>query len=167
MITSEINDSLKGIDHFIGTFPCNLIPSNIPFRPCSMVINTDNSKGGGEHWVSLILLQNSKAEYFDSFGFPPLIREIQSFINSHGSNGFTYSAKVLQHPSTSSCGLYCIEFLRWRAEGLSYQCFTNNFSDNLSLNESILKRIKGERSRHKRESNRDGQAHGVGSCERG
>ena len=36
------------------------------------VINTDNSDGSGQHWVSFFKDKDCSADYWDSYGTPPL-----------------------------------------------------------------------------------------------
>ena len=148
MNTSEINHILSEINFFIGTFPCDYLPKLIPFRPCSMIVNTDSASESGEHWTAIILLDENRAEYFDSFGFPPLVPKVQQYLNEKAVNGIEYSSKTMQHPESIACGLYCIEFIKWRSLNFSYHCFISNFSENLAANDSILQNIKERRDNH-------------------
>ena len=39
--------------------------------PSLVIINTDSSKGPGEHWCSAYFDNETVCEYFDPLGFPP------------------------------------------------------------------------------------------------
>ncbi|KAI1291112.1 hypothetical protein HDE_07691 [Halotydeus destructor] len=113
MDTSEILSALKGVPGFCGVFPADHLRVPKSF-PASVVVNTDDSGKPGEHWVAIHWPNRSSIEYFDSFGFPPLVPRIAKVV-ANGS--FTYNSATLQHPATSTCGVYCIAFVLSRAKG--------------------------------------------------
>lgn len=112
---------------FAGVYPCDCVPDFV-HRPCAMVINTDTTKEPGEHWVAVILKRNGKALYFDSFGFPPLIPQIQEYLARHASNGFKYNSVTLQHPNSKACGYYCAAFIVLWSRNWTLRMFSNYFS---------------------------------------
>ena len=162
MNTSEINVQLKKIKFFIGTFPCDLLPNSVSSRPCGMIVNTDSSRESGEHWTSIILLPGGRAEYFDSFGLPPLVPRIQKYLEEMSPNGFDYSSRTLQHPLSITCGYFCIQFIKWRSLGLSYHCFVTNFKEDLEANDKILLGIKERAKVHNHKEKNVGN----GTCAR-
>lgn len=130
LTTSEIEQLLDPIDEFCGVYPCDAIP-RITQRPCAMVINTDSSHEPGEHWIVLILKPEGKALYFDSFGFPPLVPQIQMYLEKYASNGFKYNSITLQHPNSRACGYYCAAFITLWSKGCSLRMFCTYFSGRL------------------------------------
>ena len=69
---------------FRGVYSRNKLPCFVNTRhPSAFVINTYVSSGPGEHWVAVWFDGRGKAEYFDSFGLPPLHPDIESFILRH------------------------------------------------------------------------------------
>lgn len=141
LATSEIAAMLQGNKFFAGVYPCDRIPE-FDRRPFAVVVNTDPSAESGEHWVVLILKTNEKGLYFDSFGFPPLIPQLQQYLTAHAPNGFKYNSITLQHPNSKACGYYCVAFVqlwskRWT---LSRFCtfFAGRMGRELVANDSKL-----------------------------
>ena len=132
METGEINKALKGVRNYKGCYPSNKLPKVEP--PCYFVVNTDPSDKAGEHWVVVAILKNKKAYYFDSFGFPPLVPAIASYLNKNSSE-VTYNSATLQHPDTKSCGLFCIDFIRKLSSGCTYKEYIQAYTRNLGVNE--------------------------------
>jgi len=94
---------------------------------------------GTSHWVALV--KNSyDYYYFDSFGcVPPL--EVQNKIEPY----FIYNRMDIQDLDSSSCGWYCIAFLRFMKqredkEKLFYT-FISLFTNDTRANESVLKAL--------------------------
>lgn len=119
MITSEINKCLRGVTTYVGAFACNQIPE--PARlPAAFVVNTapltatdQRSRASvvsGKHWVVIILHDGNKAEYFDSFGVPPCQSNIVEYLANH-SNKLKFNSRMLQDPLSSTCGVWCIDYI--------------------------------------------------------
>ena len=140
MNTLEINNILSELKPFVGTFASDNCPP-IRRRPSGIIINTDPSKEGGEHWVALWLSQDGTGEYFDSFGFPPLVPQIQAYIDRECPHGFKYNNKTLQHPMSITCGPFSIAFIIAKSEGKEFHSFISKFSLNLEKNDSLLSEL--------------------------
>ena len=97
------------------------------------VVNTKPHGSPGEHWVA-IYKENNKKEYFDSYGFPPLVTEIKTFI---GKN-YRYNKATLQNFDTVVCGEYCIYFLYYRCRGYSMRDIVKFLFDEPSRNDEIV-----------------------------
>lgn len=138
MDTKEINSILKGISIFGGTFPRDAIPQTEK-RPIAFVVNTDDRKSAGEHWLGIFLLTDGRGEYFDPFGFPPLHQQLNTFLSVNCTNGFIYNSTTLQHPGSSSCGLFVVDYIRSRYKSDTFEQFLNHFSTDLEENEYILR----------------------------
>lgn len=138
MNTSEINKALRGFKHYKGCFSCDLIPA--PSIPSSFVINTDPSNQAGEHWVAMAFSKQGESFYFDSFGFPPFVPQIASYVNKYCKRGVIYNSQTLQHPDSSSCGLFCVDFISTLESGKSYQEFLMKYSRKLAQNEIVVKK---------------------------
>ena len=54
------------------------------------VINTDSSDGSGQHWVSFFIDTDCSADYWDSYGTPPL-QPISSWLLRQSWNGMELS----------------------------------------------------------------------------
>jgi hypothetical protein len=137
MNTIQINTLLSDYKCFIGTFAKDQLPKNkIKEFPCSLIINTDESFKPGEHWIALFLDKNY-AEYFDSFGQPPLHKEILSFLIRNKIKYITYNTKQIQSITTNTCGAYCVLFVK-------FKCFNKKFCDLIKLfnNNTYLNDLK-------------------------
>src|SRR5882757_7533519 len=112
MDTTLIQELLRNDKCFRGVFPCDLLPTKISY-PSAYGINTDSSNKPGEHWVAVFFTPMRKAEYFDSFGLPPLNSHILKFIQNN-SLSFSYNNIMIQtpHPLSAVCGFYAILFIR-------------------------------------------------------
>jgi hypothetical protein len=137
MNTIEIYNYLKGYNQFIGVFPRDQIPENIPINS-GLIINTDKAKDPGEHWVS-IYLDNDVAVYFDSFGLIPMHREIIIFLNKISPNGWYHNTIPFQSINADTCGMYCVYFLVNYFKTRNFNNFIKIFSH--ANNDSLAKLI--------------------------
>lgn len=95
------------IPHFRGVFMRDTLPAR-PNKNESIIMNMDNSKNSGTHWVCYVKKGNI-VNYYDSYGDlrPPqeliiyLGKQCTIFYNVHRDQKF----------NESSCGRYCLEFL--------------------------------------------------------
>ena len=91
---------------------------------------------GQSHWTALIK-KGDMYYYFDSYGVvPPL--DVQNVI---GKN-FRWSNRTIQDLNSSSCGWFCIAFLRFMNHkqdlDKSYESFIKMFMNDTTANEKIL-----------------------------
>lgn len=137
LTTSEIEFQLRGVRFFRGVFACDRLPS-VNHLPCTIIVNTDPSNEPGEHWVALHLMEGSRCDYFDPFGFPPLVPELQVFTHRYGHRGQRYNRVTMQDVTTTLCGDYCICFVRCVAKGMDMPHFVSRFSSVASENSDRL-----------------------------
>lgn len=140
MDTLSIWKALSKEKCFLGVYPCDLLP-DITRTPAAVIINTDPSNKPGEHWVAVYFNENNEAEYFDSFGLPPLKKEILSFLNKFSVRWY-YNPHNLQPFYSSTCGLYCIMFLRLRCRGYNFCTIIHLLTKNRHVNDIIVRSIK-------------------------
>lgn len=128
---------------FCGVFPRDKLPRRIKsYRPCAFVINTDDSAGPGEHWVGVFYDGLGKCEYFDSFGVPPLHRDIESFLMRNSLFNYRYNYRMLQHATSSTCGLYVIYYILIKSRGGSlFRVLRPFYSYNTQTNDQIVIRL--------------------------
>ena len=139
MNTLQLNKILFRItDNFVGSFASDQCP-NARIRPFGVIMNTDSSREQGEHWVALWVEEEGIGDYFDSFGFPPLLPNLQKYVNKMCPNGFGYNNTTIQHPSSSACGLFCVAFIISKVLKTKFDTFLNKYSFDLSKNDEILK----------------------------
>lgn len=124
---------------FKGVFPCDTLPTQFTL-PAAFVINLSGHDSRGSHWVGLFIDCNNEAEYFDSFGFPPLQNHIQYFIHSY-SKTLTFNSKQFQHIVSNKCGKYVILFILCKMYGKNVDEVFEKFSSNLAVNEIVIENL--------------------------
>ena len=100
---------LRYMRSFLGVFPSDLLPQTPVAQSGTLIVNTDPHTKGGSHWLAVHLQSRCLSYYFDSYGLPPFIPSIQSFINRN-CIVWDYNAIQLQGPSSTVCGKYCCLF---------------------------------------------------------
>src|SRR5690349_2593707 len=133
MNSDEIRKILKNYKIFKGVCSRDNIPKNIR-RPAAFIVNTDNKYGYGEHWVAILLLTGNRGEYFDPFGLPVLHQDFSDYLDSACSKGWLWNNLALQSADDSSCGSWCIAYIKARAQHLSLVDFLLSNSKHLILN---------------------------------
>lgn len=119
---------MRGVPTFVDVFASDTLPDiKIPI-PSLFIVNTDSQFEPGEHWISISLLPGGKAEFFNSFGLPPLVPAIAEFLTTHAPNNLKYSNVCLQDAETEVCGLYCIAFCKHVAGGGALDSFIGQFT---------------------------------------
>jgi hypothetical protein len=101
------------------------------------VINLQHSKlGGGTHWTSLYKINDGYSLYYDSFGFPAA----QDIVDK--LHCYDYNNKDIQDINSSSCGYYCIGFIKFMNSHpnnpkKAFDTFIQLFSSDTKKNEYI------------------------------
>ena len=96
---------------------------------------------GTSHWVAL-LKDGNDYFYFDSYGVVPP-QMLEDMIMQGSKNGlYCYNTKEIQAINSSSCGFYCVAFLKWmdkrKDKYKAFQDFKNLFTDQYQKNEIVL-----------------------------
>ena len=69
---------------------CALDQLEKPTFPSAYVINSDPSSEPGEHWVAVYFDKRGRGEYFDSYGLPPTLIGLDSYMDATPyQDGFT------------------------------------------------------------------------------
>lgn len=124
---------------FRGVFPSDKLPSNPNYG--TYVINFDPSGDPGTHWVAVnIHKSRNKAEYFDSYGFPPFVQDIITFLQP-----FTVKSNRirLQNFESDLCGEYCCLYALFKCTKGVISQFTSLFP-NPELNDCEVVRLFSE-----------------------
>ena len=109
-----------------------------PTFPSAYVINSDPSNKPDEHWVAVFFDEKGRGEYFDSYGFPPHVLNLESYMNRYSSSAWIYNKKTLQALFSTVCGHYCVYFILFRCRGKSLHRIVHNFSSNLTENDRFV-----------------------------
>lgn len=133
---------LHPVNGFIGVVAQDQLASlEIPFLPCTFIVNLDNSNQNGTHWLG-VSVDTKYLELYDSLGMnknewklKPLI--LLNFLKKHSLHRKVLSTPILQSNISNMCGFYCIYFILFRKHHTFKQC-VSIFSDDLSNNDKIL-----------------------------
>ena len=126
MNTTQINRILtKHVKYFQGVYPIDLLLSAIT-KPAITIVNLDKHYTPRSHWVVLCFFDSGCAEYFDSYGLPPLKLEIMAYFQRH-SISWKFNRHRLQGLTAKICGHFCCIYAHHRAQGLSMTSFVKSF----------------------------------------
>ena len=76
------------------------LPQHCTARSGTLIVNTDPHTESGSHWLAIHFQPRShSSHYFDSYGLPPYITSIQSFLKRNSSVR-DYNAVQLQGPNS-------------------------------------------------------------------
>ena len=92
----------------------------------SYVINLDDKRSKGTHWVSLFIDRNTVV-FFDSFGIENIPQEELKKIKD---KLITHNILRIQDNESIMCGFYCISFIEYIYAGKTLLDYTNLFSPN-------------------------------------
>ena len=136
MNDSELRGLMQTEPKFCGVFACDDIrlPSSVP---AGMIINTDTIEQPGEHWVSFYIKKDLSCEYFDPYGISPVVPHIILAIKNFKQ--CTYNSTQLQGSRSSSCGLFCVGYLKSRFRGMKMADFVALFDGR--NNEQIIRDV--------------------------
>ena len=114
-----------------------------PKKFMNVIINIGLDVSEEGHFVCFVV-RSGKAFYFDSFGKKPPESVIEYCLHNHLKLGM--NTCVIQHSSSSNCGVYCFALLKYIAEkpDLYEECnnFINAFDKvKLERNDDVLHRL--------------------------
>jgi hypothetical protein len=123
MDTRQIICCLGDAGSFLGAFASDMLPKYHIAQSCTLIVNSDTYTEFGSHCLAFhIQSRSSRLYYFDSYGLPPLIHSIQSFIKRN-CNVWEYNSVQLQGSNTTVCGKYCCLLAMFTYRGFSPQKF--------------------------------------------
>ena len=136
---SDLSNIIKNINikNFNGVYPKDQLKK--PLKNGFYIINLDNSGGSGTHWTTLYKINDGLSLYYDSFGFYPP-EEIEDLLHK-----YEYNKKQIQDIDSTSCGFYCVAFIKFmhnKQDKLkSFNTFIKLFGNNTVNNEIILHQL--------------------------
>ena len=136
MDTLMIRKLLKAFPCFKGVFPCDELPyhQNLPLN---IIVNTDPSYKPGTHWICISIKKNGEGFYFDSFGLPPLKKEIVDFLVTKCKR-WRFNQVSLQNITSKTCGHYCVLFIIFKCQNLTNENFISQFKDDTIENDKKM-----------------------------
>ena len=137
--SEELKNKLKYLKTFKDVVPCDRIPK-IDKLPISLIINTDKHNEQGEHWVALYISNKNIGYYFDSYGLPPLNKEIEDFLNNN-TNAWKWNNQTIQGLNSTKCGQFSVLFILLKTIGFTFQQITNLFTNDYNKNDIIVQKL--------------------------
>lgn len=101
-----------------------------------IIFNTDNHRGGGEHWIALFIdIKKNTIYFFDSLGEQPP-RQVKTFISTvvKQASQLDITLRVVKNnivhqKMDSECGMYCLHFIIESIHGRTDHIFKERISD--------------------------------------
>jgi hypothetical protein len=109
--TIDLNEcGYKILKKYRGTHASDLIPNDLK-KGESCIINTDDSKGWGEHWVGVYKNKDNNLWFYDSFARPhyKILKSLKKSGNGTNIKGDTKDKE--QKMSETNCGARSLSFL--------------------------------------------------------
>ena len=129
----EIQKYYQNETRFNGVYSRDNLPKQI--KDGEYVINLDEHKDTGTHWLALFCKKNEIA-FYDSFGVEHIPEEIKKFIGNRNIKANIYR---VQATNSVMCGYFCIGFIDFMLAGKTLLDYINLFSpDDFNKNYSII-----------------------------
>ena len=134
---------------FEGVYAADTLPRRLHKKPALLICNTDPISKPGTHWVAFFIGENGEGEFWDSYGFPPIIKQHRQFLDRLCKK-WTYNHTSLQAIDSIVCGEYCVLYLVHRAHGFTLRRFVNLFFNaDTKKNDQLVKTLFHKMFGHK------------------
>ena len=133
MNTIQIDACCTELQSYVGTYASDMIPKILP-KPYSLILNLDKSTEPGSHWVAICKF--NELEVYDTYAREN-IHQLSKFLKN---KKYIANDRIGQSLDSDACGQHCVYYLHCRQSGLKLNQITNSFTDDLSLNDSMVKR---------------------------
>ena len=120
-----------------GVYPKDRLKK--PLKQGFYIINLNNSDETGSHWTAMYCVNGAYSLYFDAFGFkaPECIEDVL--------HRYDYNKKQIQSIDSTSCGFYCIAFIKFmhmkKNCKRAFKTFCKLFTGDTIRNEIVLHNI--------------------------
>ena len=97
--------------HFLGTFPCNILPECGGKEKFSLIINLSKHNTNGSHFIAIFADKNIFL-FFDPLGNTCRNKDILNFIHVNRKNRkLKQKFRKIQSEKSIFCGYFCLAFL--------------------------------------------------------
>ena len=132
----DIIKDMKLDYHFGGVFSKDQLPKELIREKFYIVNLQDHDEGSGTHWTVFYYNKPLTSIYFDSYGFiAPL--DVENSIKP-----YIYNNAEIQDFDASSCGYFCIAFIKFlhnkENKQEAYKTFLKLFKQQTVKNDKIL-----------------------------
>ena len=134
----DIMQYYNTVQEFGGVYSRNNLPAVIEHK--FYIVNLDDAKGPGTHWVCIYNCDNNLCYYFDSFGVDPC-EEVLSFMRQSHKK-IMCSTYQIQKLGTIMCGYFCIYVCNELIKNTPFHDILLKFDpSHYQNNDSIIKRL--------------------------
>ena len=139
--SDQLNQYLKNVPNFKGVIHRNQLKNKKISNNESYITNLDN-KGQGSHWVAwYVSPKHDYVMYFDPFGVI-CPEDVKRYLKS-GNKAVLINNGQIQHIESSSCGYFCVKFIKDLSKGIPFYEFLYQFDAHPSNNnEKIINAFK-------------------------
>jgi hypothetical protein len=112
---------------------------NFNLAPIALVVNTDDRRNPGRHWVAVYVWKvhgKLYSDHYDSYGNPLSRYGINIPVPMH-----QYNKKSHQQYSSSVCGLHSLRFLYKRSRGTSLATYVSHCQTDPAKNDDLVKQF--------------------------
>jgi len=142
MDESRLNALLKDVPNYLGSFAVDEVNQiEIKRLPEFFVINLNTRESGGNHWIAFAVYQNH-VYICDALGglipgryFP---KKLINFLHLLIQNRNIHITKQLQPLDSSTCGKYCVLFVKEMSQTNNFSSFLSLFTTNVFQNDNII-----------------------------
>ena len=120
----EMQEYYKNEPRFNGAYSRDNLPKAIK-NETTCIVNLDNYKNTGIHWIALYIKNNEVVIYFDGFSVGHVPKDIKKFI---GHKNIKTNIFRIQADNSIMCAYCCIGFNDFILAGKSLIGFTGLFS---------------------------------------
>jgi len=115
--------------HFLGTFPCDILP-DVHKQSCfSLIINLSKHNTLGSHFIC-IFADKTNILYFDPLGNKCTNKYILKFIHENRKKRkLKLKFKKIQSDKSIYCGFFCLAFLLSKHLNITHKIFFSRFDN--------------------------------------
>ena len=142
MDESELNKQLKNVKEYLGSYAADELKSvKFVFYPTFLIINLDERKMVGSHWISVAVYHNCVYICDSLGGITPtdnMSKSLINFLNLITRNKKLVMTKRLQPMYSDKCGYYCVVFVKEMSKTHCFCEFIKLFTFDLYQNDKIV-----------------------------
>jgi len=119
-----------------GVFASDKLPKEISIPKYVIIVNTDPSTKPGSHWVAIFISNGNAVDYFDSYGRPPVVNSIRTFLRKFPK--IQINSIQVQGSFSSVCGHHSLYFAIQRWNNIPMEEIVRKFSCDLEENDAMV-----------------------------
>ena len=139
MNEQELNNLLKAVPNYQGSFAVDELDQVKLVHPTFLVVNLDERNSEGTHWIGLAVYMNTVYMCDTLGGALPDNRLPREWIRFLKLILLQRNLVVTKQLSKQLCGLFCVTFIKIMSETHNFYDFISLFSSDFSTNDTVVK----------------------------